>query len=295
MSELAGFPYVDYDFATEASGDPFDPTNPINDSPNNDGLTELPSPTEPLLYDPPLRGRGDLPDYAEPHVPQEERDLGLVGEPIAGPVYRWSPDHGPQALPSRYDGKWFYTTRQGATGQDWSGFIRAVTIGEEGTVQAIEPFIPDTKFVRPIDLTVGPDGALYLAEWGSDYEGPNADAGVYRIEYDPSKESEWDTADVQTPFGLNLGGETTVTAYGTEFRTLPDPAVTASGEINPSVNGEIVVSDPDLYAEAGQDTAIIRSAGGVSASGGSLTVEITGSVNKASLCAIEIRGSSDGG
>jgi glucose/arabinose dehydrogenase len=345
-------PYVDYDFATETSGDPFDPTNLINDSPNNDGLSELPSPTESLLYDPPLRGRGDLPDYAEPHVPQEERDLGLMGEPIAGPVYRWSPDHGPRALPPRYDGKWFYTTRQGATGQNWSGFIRAVTIGEEGAVQAIEPFMPDTKFVRPIDLTVGPKGALYLAEWGSDYEGPNSDAGVYRIESDPSTESERDAADVQTPFGLNLGGETTVTADGMEFAVLPHPAVTASGKIefsgnedpiddtehdelyqslvfaaaftyeinvpegsydvrlhfaenyfetegervqSASVNGETVVSDLDLYAEAGQDTAIIRSAEGVSASGGSLTVEITASVNKASLCAIEIRGSSDGG
>ncbi len=38
----AELPYVDYDFATGISGEPFDCANPVNESPNNTGLTELP-------------------------------------------------------------------------------------------------------------------------------------------------------------------------------------------------------------------------------------------------------------
>ena len=34
-----------------------------------------------------------------------------------------------------------------------------------------------------MDLDFGPDGALYVIEWGSGFGGDNADSGVYRIDY----------------------------------------------------------------------------------------------------------------
>ena len=34
-----------------------------------------------------------------------------------------------------------------------------------------------------MDLDFGPDGALYVIEWGSGFNGNNADSGVYRIDY----------------------------------------------------------------------------------------------------------------
>ena len=34
-----------------------------------------------------------------------------------------------------------------------------------------------------MDLDFGPDGALYVIEWGSGFNGDNADSGVYRVDY----------------------------------------------------------------------------------------------------------------
>ena len=37
--------------------------------------------------------------------------------------------------------------------------------------------------MRPMDFEFGPDGALYLIEWGTGFGGNNDDSGVYRIDY----------------------------------------------------------------------------------------------------------------
>ncbi len=34
-----------------------------------------------------------------------------------------------------------------------------------------------------MDMDFGPDGSLYLIEWGSGFGGNNADSGIYRIDY----------------------------------------------------------------------------------------------------------------
>ena len=48
--------------------------------------------------------------------------------------------------------------------------------------------LPHQEFLRPIDMEIGPDGSLYLIEWGSNYGGsgrgdPNFDSGIYKINY----------------------------------------------------------------------------------------------------------------
>ena len=43
-------PYVDYDFATETSGEEFNCNAPTNDSPHNTGLTRLPPVTQPDVW-----------------------------------------------------------------------------------------------------------------------------------------------------------------------------------------------------------------------------------------------------
>ena len=47
----------------------------------------------------------------------------------------------------------------------------------------VDPFALGTGYKRPMDLDFGPDGALYVIEWGSGFGGDNADSGVYRIDY----------------------------------------------------------------------------------------------------------------
>jgi cytochrome c len=43
--------------------------------------------------------------------------------------------------------------------------------------------MPDTKPNHPIDLEIGPDGVLYVLEYGTYWFAKNKDAGLYRIEY----------------------------------------------------------------------------------------------------------------
>ena len=49
---------------------------------------------------------------------------------------------------------------------------------EKENLVKLERFMPDHKFIRPIDLTFGPDGALYLIEYGTTW-GKNDDAQMY--------------------------------------------------------------------------------------------------------------------
>ena len=41
----------------------------------------------------------------------------------------------------------------------------------------------DETFIAPMDMTFGPDGAMYLLEWGSGFGRANSDSGLYRIDY----------------------------------------------------------------------------------------------------------------
>ena len=51
----------------------------------------------------------------------------------------------------------------------------------EGAVEAVK--LGAFDYLRPMDLKFGPDGALYLIEWGSGFGGNNTDSGIYRIDY----------------------------------------------------------------------------------------------------------------
>src|SRR6185503_40645 len=67
---------------------------------------------------------------------------------------------------------------------DWTrDVIAAVDVTPAGTLASLRRVIPWERFLRPIDLDVGPDGALYVLEYGSGYGGDNADARVSRVEY----------------------------------------------------------------------------------------------------------------
>ena len=64
---------------------------------------------------------------------------------------------------------------------DWErGWIKAVWLDERRQVKRLRPFGPETRFRRPICLKLGPDGALYLLEWGSNWSN-NSDAALVRL------------------------------------------------------------------------------------------------------------------
>ncbi|MEO3749616.1 ThuA domain-containing protein [Streptomyces sp. B6B3] len=160
----ANTPYNDYDFETETAGEPFDCGAPVNDSPNNTGLGELPAaiPAEMWM------------GAASSGVPE----IGGSGAPMTSGAYQYDADlDSAVKWPAYYDGK--------AVFADWNdGRLFSVQLDEERTgVSDVSRMLADLNFIRPHALQFGPDGALYLIEWGSGFGGNNADSGVYRIDY----------------------------------------------------------------------------------------------------------------
>lgn len=159
------YAYRSYDFATKISGDFYNPLRPVNQSPNNTGLTVLPPSETSLLWYPyafsgqfPLMGAGGR---------------SAVGGPIFRQLdFKFKGD----IFPAYYDGKWFIT--------DWvRGWILVVTMDQDGNYKSMERFMPELTLRGPIDMKFGPDGSLYVLEYGNGYFKNNAEAQLIRIEY----------------------------------------------------------------------------------------------------------------
>src|SRR5690606_28020638 len=85
-------------------------------------------------------------------------------------------------LPDYYNGKLFI--------YEWiRGWIKVVTMNEEGDYVKMEPFMPNTQFNSLIDMEVGPDGKLYLLEYGSGWFSKNENASLDRIDYNAGNRS----------------------------------------------------------------------------------------------------------
>lgn len=179
-----GWPYVrakqayqDFDFAKNTSGPTFDPTGPSNKSPNNTGLGKLPPVRDPLVYYPHAHSK----DFPE---------LGSGGRTsCGGPVFHFKPEFKTSGgFPEYFD--------KAVLHFDWQRpFLVWVRLKEDGSFEKLEPFssaldisqgIQKTgeplKLRRPADMTFGPDGALYILDYGETW-GVNKDARILRISY----------------------------------------------------------------------------------------------------------------
>jgi len=158
------YPYRSYDYYTGKSGPAFDPTKPINDSKNNTGIKELPAVSPPFIWYP----------YGISHdFPQ----MGTGGRTaMAGPIYYSDLYPGKNGLPDYYNGKVFI--------YEWMrNIIRAVSLQPNGDFYKMEPFMQGTKFASPVDIELGPDGHLYILEYGLGWFSKNKDSGLSRIDY----------------------------------------------------------------------------------------------------------------
>ena len=159
-------PYSKYDYDTETAAKPFDAQNPENYSPNNTGKKLLPPAKPAIIW--------------YPYVASEQYpELGQGGRTaMAGPVYHYKPENASGIkFPSYFDKALFI--------YDWMrGWIKVVRINDIGELIKIEDFMPSTRFVSPIDMQFGPDGSLYIMEFGTTW-GANPDARLIKIEYIP--------------------------------------------------------------------------------------------------------------
>ncbi|MCC7054520.1 MAG: ThuA domain-containing protein [Gemmatimonadaceae bacterium] len=160
------YAYHKWNYATGESGPVYDAAAPKNESLNNTGIRDLP-PAQPAFIWYPY---GDSHDF--PQVGKGGRTA------MAGPVYHFDLFTGARgtALPQYYDGKFFI--------YDWiRHWIMAVTLRPNGDYEAMEPFAPRDSFSAPIDMEMGPDGRIYVLEYGKAWFAKNADAGLSMIEY----------------------------------------------------------------------------------------------------------------
>ncbi|MET8527508.1 ThuA domain-containing protein [Micromonospora sp. NPDC005172] len=154
--------YNDYTFPSGPSGAKFNCAGgPVNNSPNNTGITQLP-PAIPAWL--PYGGSGSPPEFT-----------GGGLSPMAGPVYRYDPNNtSPVAFPQYYDGTFF----AGEFGRRW---IKNVKLDSTGQPLKINPF-PWTG-TQVMDMEFGPDGALYVLDYGTGWFNGDANSALYRIEY----------------------------------------------------------------------------------------------------------------
>ncbi|MFP3986844.1 PQQ-dependent sugar dehydrogenase [Streptomyces sp. E11-3] len=184
-------PYVDYDFATGTSGAPFDCAAPKNDSAHNTGRTDLP-PVESawLPYD-----GGSVPEFGDGSE-----------SPMGGPVYRYDANSDSKVkFPEAYDGDYF----AGEFGRRW---IKRIEHDADGTVQSINDF-PWTG-TQVMDMEFGPDGALYVLDYGTSWFGGDENSALYRIEnatdgYSPVAEAAADVTNGQAPLRVKFTSEAT--------------------------------------------------------------------------------------
>ncbi|MDX1907005.1 MAG: PQQ-dependent sugar dehydrogenase [Bacteroidia bacterium] len=157
--------YTDRDFAADTVGAAFDPASPVNYSPHNTGARVLP-PARPAFL-----------AYTKPPMQQYPMLGAGSSTAMAGPVY-YPPAAGTSstAFPAYFEGVLFI--------YEWArSWIQAVTLDSAGNPYKIEPFLPDMPLSKPIDMEFGPDGSMYLLEYGKDYFLKNPEARLVRITY----------------------------------------------------------------------------------------------------------------
>ncbi|MEV6168432.1 PQQ-dependent sugar dehydrogenase [Streptomyces sp. NPDC051954] len=183
--------YVDYDFATKTSGAAFDCAAPKNTSPHNTGLT-------------------DLPPAQAAWIPYDGASVPEFGDgsesPMGGPVYHYDPAlDSPVKFPQAYDGDFF----AGEFGRRW---IKRIESDAGGSVQSIND-IPWTG-TQIMDMAFGPDGALYVLDYGTAWFGGDEHSALYRIEnatdgHSPVAQAAANVTSGQAPLKVRFSSEGT--------------------------------------------------------------------------------------
>jgi len=155
------YPYKAFDFTNGKNGEAFDAAKPVNNSPNNTGLTYLPPAQPAFIWYP----------YGES---KEFPQVGSGGRTaMTGPVLYTQAN---SAYPTYYNGKLII--------YEWvRGWVKAVTMNSAGDYLSMEPIMSNLSFAAPIDMEQGPDGKIYVLEYGKGWFSKNPDAGIARVDY----------------------------------------------------------------------------------------------------------------
>lgn len=186
-------PYKVYDYQTKTFEGFYNPDSIVNTSPNNTGLKVLP-PAQPALVAYPYR------------VSEEWPILGSAARSaVGGPIFRKAdfPKDAKRVFPDYFEGKWLVTDYV----RNW---IMVVSMDEErNTVSSIERFLPAEKLFHsePLDMDFGPNGDLYIVEYGTGTKGK-----ISRIEFNAGNRAPTAVANASeisgaTPFEVQLSSK----------------------------------------------------------------------------------------
>ncbi|GAA2904634.1 hypothetical protein GCM10010517_70700 [Streptosporangium fragile] len=182
------FNYNDWNFATSTPREWFDCAGgAANTSRWNTGLAKVPPAVPADLY------------YGDNNTHQPAAWAGLTdfeaqgGQgPMGGPVYHYDASNpSTTKFPEYWDKKFFFAEFS----QD---YLAAFTVtGQDGPVTALEQFLPNRTLSTmampitdsPMDIEFGPDGSLYVLDYGDGFFRANPDAGLYRIDYAPGNKT----------------------------------------------------------------------------------------------------------
>jgi len=229
----AAYPITDY--VSGDIGPKKDPNKPINNSVNNTGLKDLPPVAPPFIY---------YPYSASTEFP-------LVGSgsrcSVGGPIYHRSDRlKAKRPWPAYYEGKWLATDLA-------RGWIMSIAMKANGDYKDMEQFLPSYHPIEPIDIKFGPDGDLYVLEYGSVWFGKSDNAKLVRIEYNagnrkPSVMASTNKQGGTVPLNITLSSAGTYDADGDilKYRW----KVTSAGlqpKLYAAANPAITLTKPGVY------------------------------------------------
>ncbi|WP_380163484.1 PKD domain-containing protein [Jannaschia sp. R86511] len=252
-----GGAYVDWDFVanrfkTNPDGSPkrFPCNDPdemadVNDSPNSSGLETLPPMTDAWIP------YSDVGPFKYPEVEGST--------PTGGMVYRQSQNTDPheEAFPEYYEGVYFMSEMS-------RGWIKTVRMAEDGTIESIDDFMGG--FTAPGDMEFGPDGSLYVLEYGNGFFSGSPATKLVRVDYAINGQAPV----VQASADVDEGDVPLQVAFSSEGTSDPDgDALTYAWDLDGDGETDSTEQNPTYtYAEAGdyQARLTVTDATGKSAS-----------------------------
>ncbi|SDT04982.1 PQQ-dependent sugar dehydrogenase [Actinoplanes derwentensis] len=155
--------YAEWNFATGTAGPKYNCAGgPVNNSFRNTGQATLP-PARPAW----IRYAGDAgspPEFG-----------GGSESPMAGPVYRYdAASTSATKFPQSFEGHFF----AGELGRGW---IKPIHVGADGSPGEITTFPWNGKQV--MDSAFGPDGSLYVLDYGTGYFNGDENSALYRYDH----------------------------------------------------------------------------------------------------------------
>ncbi|MFF3961615.1 ThuA domain-containing protein [Streptomyces griseorubiginosus] len=176
----------------------YDCDHPKNESPNNDGLVNLPPVTGNNIWYSPQGGAPDYPRDANgiPSYKQEEATYllpwlkGGGQAAMNGPVYRYDTAAATSTVkwPSYWDGKWFVGDFYDADQPRNAVITDPRTHGEGGLPvhsESLKKIVPigNDGIKNLMDWKFGPDGALYVLDYGRGFFTSDAKSALWRVTY----------------------------------------------------------------------------------------------------------------